>query len=126
MPEANYQDRTQAQDSPSRPFVLINSFTPKPGKLDELELVLEASRDRFADRVPGFHGGRIYRDIDGGSALLISVFETEDHYRSWVETAMFAEYHARISDLTEGMGQSRIEANSVRRERATASATCAC
>lgn len=109
MPEATYQDRI-SQDSPPRPFVLINSFTPKPGKIDELANLLETARNRFTDRVPGFHGGRIYRDVDGNSALLISVFETEDHYESWTATGMFAEYQARIVDLTDGMGQSRIEA----------------
>ncbi|MGL5165492.1 MAG: antibiotic biosynthesis monooxygenase family protein [Afipia sp.] len=114
MPEATYQDRI-SQDSPLRPFVLINSFTPKPGKIDELANVLEAARNRFADRVPGFHGGRIYRDVDGNSALLISVFETEDHYERWTATGMFAEYQARIVDLTDGMGQSRIEAGRSRR-----------
>jgi heme-degrading monooxygenase HmoA len=110
MPEAKYQDRVQSLDSPPRPFVLINSFTPKPGKIDELAILLETARNRFADRVPGFHGGRIYRDVDGNSALLISVFETEDHYESWTATGMFAEYQAKVADLTDGMGQSRIEA----------------
>ena len=113
MPEATYRDRI-SQDSPSRPFVLINSFTPKPGKIDELASVLEAARNRFADLVPGFHGGRIYRDVDSSSALLISVFETEDHYERWVGTGMFAEYQARIVALTDGMGQSRIEAGRAR------------
>ncbi len=122
MPEATYQDRI-SPDSPSRPFVLINSFTPKPGKIDELANVLEAARNRFADRVPGFHGGRIYRDVDGNSALLISVFETEDHYERWTTTGMFAEYQAKIADLTDGMGQSRIEAGRSRQagSRRTAS-----
>lgn len=115
MPEAKYQDRTQSPDSPLRPFVLINSFTPKPGKIDELASLLEAARDRFADRVAGFHGGRVYRDIDGNSALLISVFETEDHYENWASTAMFAEYQKQIVDITDGMGQSRIEAGRPRR-----------
>lgn len=114
MPDATYQDRI-SQDSPPRPFVLINSFTPKPGKIDELARLLEAARDRFADRVPGFHGGRIYRDVDGSSALLISVFETEDHYERWTGTGMFADYQAKIAALTDGMGQSRIEAGRARR-----------
>ena len=120
MPESTYQDRTQSQDNTARPFVLINSFTPKPGKIGKLAIALEAARDRFADRVPGFHGGRIYRDINNDSALFISVFETEDHYRNWIETAMFAEYHAQLADLTEGMGQSRIEANGARHQRRNA------
>lgn len=115
MPEAMHQDRAQSQDSPSRPLVLINSFTPKPGKIDELANLLEASRDRFADRVPGFHGGRVYRDVDGSSALLISVFETESHYENWIATAMFAEYQKQIADITDGMGQSRVEAGRARR-----------
>ena len=115
MPTAKYQDRVQSPDSPPRPFVLINSFTPKPGKIDELARLLEAARDRFADRDPGFHGGRVYRDVDGNSALLISVFETEDHYEDWISTAMFAEYQRQIVDITDGMGQSRIEAGRPRR-----------
>lgn len=115
MPEAKYQDRNQSQDSPPRPFVLINSFTPKPGKIDELANLLGAARDRFADRVPGFHGGRVYRDVDGNSALLISVFETEDHYEDWISTPMFAEYQRQVVDITDGMGQSRIEAGRPRR-----------
>ncbi|TXJ22135.1 MAG: antibiotic biosynthesis monooxygenase [Afipia sp.] len=110
MPEATHRDQTQSQDSPLRPFVLINSFTPKPGKIDELARLLEAARDRFADRVPGFHGGRVYRDVDGSSALLISVFETEGHYESWIATTTFADYQRQIADITDGMGQSRIEA----------------
>lgn len=114
MPAATYQNRI-SQDNPLRPFVLINSFTPKPGKIDELAIALEAARDRFADRVPGFHGGRIYRDVDGSSALLISVFETEDYYERWTASGMFAEYQAKIADLTDGMGQSRIEAGRARR-----------
>lgn len=115
MPEAMHQDRAQSQDGPSRPLVLINSFTPKPGKIDELANLLEAARDRFADRVPGFHGGRVYRDVDGSSALLISVFETENHYGNWIATAMFAEYQKQIADITDGMGQSRVEAGRARR-----------
>jgi heme-degrading monooxygenase HmoA len=115
MPDGTYQDRIQSQDSPLRPFVLINSFTPKPGKLDELANLLETARNRLADGVPGFHGGRVYRDVDGSSALLISVFETEDHYESWTATPMFAEHQARIVDLTDGMGQSRVESSRARR-----------
>lgn len=110
MPDANYQDQAQLQDSPPRTFVLINSFTPKPGKIDELARLLEAVRDRFADGAPGFHGGRVYRDVDDSSALLISVFETQEHYDSWISTARFAEYQKQIVDITDGMGQSRIEA----------------
>jgi heme-degrading monooxygenase HmoA len=101
--------------SEGRPFVLINSFTPKPGKLDELAALLEAARDCFADRMPGFHGGRVYRDVDGSSALLIGVFETEDHYESWITTDLFASYREKILPLIESMGQSRIEAGNARK-----------
>lgn len=108
-------DRTQFPGSAPRPFVLINSFTPKPGKLDELAALLEAARDSFSDEISGFHGGRIYRDVDGSSALLIGVFETEDHYESWIATDMFASYREKILPLIESMGQSRIEAGNARK-----------
>ncbi len=110
-----HHDRTQPQGNEPRPFVLINSFTPKPGKLDELAALLEAARDSFSEKISGFHGGRIYRDVDGSSALLIGVFETEDHYESWTTTDLFASYRAQILPLIESMGQSRIEAGNARK-----------
>jgi len=115
MSRTNHHDRTQPPGNAPRPFVLINSFTPKPDKLDELATVLEAARDSFADEIPGFHGGRIYRDVDGSSALLIGVFETEDHYESWIATDLFASYREKILPLIESMGQSRIEAGNARK-----------
>lgn len=111
----NHHNRTQSPGSAPRPFVLINSFTPKPGKLDELSALLEAARDSFSDEISGFHGGRIYRDVDGSSALLIGVFETEDHYESWIATDLFASYREKILPLIESMGQSRIEAGNARK-----------
>lgn len=112
---SSHYDRTQSHGNTPRPFVLINSFTPKPGKLDELAGLLEAARDRFSDEVSGFHGGRIYRDVDGSSALMIGVFETEDHYESWIASSLFARYREQIQPLIDSMGQSRVEAGNVRK-----------
>lgn len=109
-----HHEQVQSPGNEPRPFVLINSFTPKPGKLDELATLLEAARDCFADRISGFHGGRVYRDVDGSSALMIGVFETEDHYESWIATDLFASYREQILPLIESMGQSRIEAGNAR------------
>lgn len=116
MTEATLHDRTHTSSHPSRPYVLINSFTAKPGKLDELIAAHEAARDRFSDSIPGFHGSRIYRDIDGPSALLISVFETEAYYERWLATDLFAKHREQIGALIESMGQSRIEAGTIRRD----------
>jgi quinol monooxygenase YgiN len=77
--------------------------------------VLEAARDRFSDEVPGFHGGRIYRDVDASSALMIGVFETEDHYEGWIASTLFARYREQIQPLIDGMGQSRVEAGNARK-----------
>ena len=112
---STFHDRTQTPGSAPRPFVLINSFTPKPGKLDELAAVLEAARDFFSDEVSGFHGGRIYRDIDESSVLMIGVFETEDDYESWIASDVFVRYHGQIRPLIDSMGQSRVEAGNARR-----------
>ena len=112
---SSHYDRTQSHGNTPRPFVLINSFTPKPGKLDELAGLLEAARDRFSDEVSGFHGGRIYRDVDGSSALMIGVFETEDHYESWIASSLFVRYREQIQPLIDSMGQSRVEAGNVRK-----------
>lgn len=110
-----HHDHTQSPGNEPRPFVLINSFTPKPGKLDELAALLEAARDSFSEQISGFHGGKIYRDVDGSSALLIGVFESEEHYECWITTDLFASYREQILPLIESMGQSRIEAGNARK-----------
>jgi NAD(P)H-dependent FMN reductase len=83
------------------PVVLINTFTPKPGKLDAFLAAQIAEQGRLAGHVRGIRGARIHRSIDGKNAVGMAVFESARAHREWIETARFADHFAVIAPLLE-------------------------
>lgn len=101
MTEAAFEGRAPSPADPAGPVTLINTFTINPGSLDEFFAVQEEARLRFAGRVAGFRGSRLYRARNGRTAVLITVFETVDHHKAWLTTDLFAAHRARIAPLIE-------------------------
>ncbi|MBS3651746.1 antibiotic biosynthesis monooxygenase [Pseudaminobacter sp. 19-2017] len=77
--------RTHDDDSP---VVLINTFHPKPGKLDEfLETqIAEAGHLGGAARAMGWLGNRIHRAQDGRTAVIVTAFAPEAARKRWAES----------------------------------------
>ncbi len=95
-------DGAQAAPRPRlRPVVIINTFTAKPGKLDEFIALQDAARRRFAGRIPGLRGSRMHRSLDGETAVLITAFDTMDDQKNWLATEQFAQHRAQILPLIE-------------------------
>lgn len=84
-----------------RPVVIINTFTTKPGKLDEFIALQDAARRRFAGQIPGLRGSRMHRSLDGQTAVLITAFDTLDDQKSWLATELFAQHRTQILPLIE-------------------------
>ena len=72
-----------------QPVVLINPFTLKPGKMDEFLALQTEALQRFRGHIPGWRGGRLHRAVDGDTAVLMSVFDSADAHRRFLETAGF-------------------------------------
>lgn len=85
----------------NRPVVLINTFTPKPGKLDEFIAAQTTALRGFRGRVPGWRQSRLHRALDGNTVVMISVFDSVDDHRRWQETGLFAEHREKIRQLVE-------------------------
>ncbi len=90
-------------DAETSPVVLINVFTPKPGKLDAFIEVQAAELHRLSAHagIQGWRGGRLHRAVDGKTAVMITVFETIDDHKRWVATSAFAEHLDRVRPLIE-------------------------
>ena len=84
-----------------KPVVLINTFTLKPGKMDEFLALQTEALQRFRGHIPGWRGGRLHRAVDGDTAVLMSVFDSADAHRRFLETAGFDEHRQRVLPLVE-------------------------
>lgn len=83
--------------------VTVNVFTPKPGKLDEfIEVQRTGLRRLIGDTPPaGWRGGRLYRGKDGKTAVLVSVFDSEELQKRFMERSDFIEHRQRLAALVD-------------------------
>jgi heme-degrading monooxygenase HmoA len=88
---------------PSPPFVLINTFYAKAGKLDEfIELqIAEARRLRETARQMGWLGNRIHRSVDETSAVIVTAFRSREAQQEWSRSGAFSDHLVRIMPLLE-------------------------
>jgi heme-degrading monooxygenase HmoA len=88
-----------------QPIVLINTFTPKPGRLDEFirTQVVEAARLGEDARRMGWLGNRIYRTHDGQTAVIVTMFESAAAQARWAASAAFAEHRKLIEPMLESV-----------------------
>ena len=84
-----------------KPVVLINVFTLKEGKLDEFIELQTAALHNFKGKVPGWLGSRLHRELDGSSAVMMSIFESREDINRWYETKLFSEHRAKVIPLVE-------------------------
>lgn len=85
------------------PVVLINVFTPKPGKLDEFVALQAAELRRLTEATPphGWRGSRLHRAVDGNMVVMVTMFDTIQDHRNWLSGDRFADHVERIMPLLE-------------------------
>ena len=78
---------------------VINRVMIKPGKMDEF---IETQRKYAAALTSnGFLGGRMYRSLDGQSAVLVSTFHSKSEQELVMQRADFKEHLERLQPLVE-------------------------
>jgi quinol monooxygenase YgiN len=82
-----------------KPVTVINRIHVKPGKMDEF---IEAQR-KFAAMLPSdwLIGGRMYRSLDGQSAVLVSTFRSKSAQDEVFQRADFKAHLQRLQPLVE-------------------------
>jgi quinol monooxygenase YgiN len=78
---------------------VINRIVVKQGKMKEF---LEAQR-RYAELTApnGLVGGRMYRSLDGQSAVLVSTFSSKSEQEQVMQRSDFKEHIQRLQPLVE-------------------------
>jgi quinol monooxygenase YgiN len=78
---------------------VINRFSIKPGKMDEF---IDAQQKFVAALPPcGLVGGRMYRSLDGQSAVLVSTFQSKDAQEQVLQRPDFKEHLRKLQPLVE-------------------------
>jgi hypothetical protein len=86
------------------PLVTISIVTPKPGRFDEFMEIQLAQARRLRGKVAGLRGSRLYRSLDGRSAILVAVFETPEDRQRFAVSADLQDHLARVRPLVEPAG----------------------
>jgi heme-degrading monooxygenase HmoA len=84
-----------------RAVTVINVFTPKAGKLQELIRTQRDTLPGLRAQIRGLQGSRLYQSQDGKNAVLISVFATPEHLREFQQSALFQQQRERLAPLLE-------------------------
>ena len=84
-----------------KPVTVINRFVIKAGKMDEF---IDSQRNfatALAQKPGGLIGGRMYRGMDGNSAVLVSQFESESAQENIRQSQAFKQHVSRLQALIE-------------------------
>ncbi len=83
-------------------FVAINYITCTPEYRERFEYLFR-TRARAIDRMPGFRGMYVLRpQREGDPYLVVSHWDSEEHFRAWVQSPEFLEGHRRgFEDIRE-------------------------
>ena len=82
-------------------IAVVNVFTPKAGQLDAFVAVQKAGLPALRGKVPGLRGSRFYRALDERTALLLSVFESAEHFDQFRQSELFAAHRDKLTPLLE-------------------------
>jgi len=80
---------------------LINTLAVKPGRIDEFISVQEQFATAMSDHQPGLVGGRMYRNLEGSRAVLVSQFESTEAQLATTGNAEFKAHLAKIREMVD-------------------------
>ncbi|MGH9629419.1 MAG: putative quinol monooxygenase [Bryobacteraceae bacterium] len=105
MIEEGIDTRNRDKEPDVQQVVLINVFTPKPGKLDELIAFQAEELRRFMRECgfPGWLGSRGHRSIDGSKAVNVTVYDSIEAHDVLKERVDFSQHRRKIEDLVESV-----------------------
>lgn len=96
------QQSEAAEQAQSLGFVAINYISCQPHYRERFEDLFR-TRAKAIDRMPGFCGMYVLRpQKEGDPYLVVSHWESEAHFRAWVQSPEFMEGHRRgFEDLRQ-------------------------
>ena len=82
-------------------FVVINTFKVKEGHMEAFLVEQSTPLPLALDMRSGLRSSRLYRAHEENTAVLVSVFESEDDFRRIAESAELAARRKKLQPLIE-------------------------
>jgi len=89
-------------------FVAINTIDAELEYIERFEMLFK-SRARAIDTMEGFHSMQVLKPtLPGESYLIVSFWESEEHFRNWSNSPEFLEGHKRgFADLSKARSEGK-------------------
>ena len=92
-----------------KPVTVINRLVIKPGKMEEFIDEQRKFATTLTTQPSGLIGGRIYRSIDGNSAVLVSQFVSESAQEEIRQSHAFKQHVSVLQPMIESTSPSLYE-----------------
>jgi heme-degrading monooxygenase HmoA len=90
---------------------VMNCITVDPKRAPDFERAF-LERERLLDRAPGFRRFELLRRDRGAEYVVLTSWESEQHFRDWVKSDLFKRAHRRDGERGFG-GHSEVRAYEV-------------
>src|SRR5262245_24807311 len=82
-------------------LISISVITPRPGRFDEFMDLQLAQLSRLRGKVPGVSGSRLFRSLDGRSVVMVSMFESAEAQKRFVDSPDLKDHLDNVRPLVE-------------------------
>lgn len=94
-------------------MIIVQNRIPVAEGQEEAFLDRFRTRKGLVDRQPGFIRNLVLRPVKGDHFIVLTFWETLDHFRAWTESESFREAHSRVTPQAMFRGHSELEIHEV-------------
>lgn len=94
-------------------MIVVQNRVPVAEGQEEAFLERFRARRRLVDDQPGFVRNMVLRPIRGDYFIVLTIWESEEHFRAWTESASFEQAHSQMRPQGMFSGRSELEIHEV-------------
>lgn len=94
-------------------MIVVQNRVPVADGQEEAFLDRFRTRRGLVDHHPGFIRNLVLRPIRGETFIVLTFWESEEHFRAWTESEDFREAHSRVPPESMFRGHSELEMHEV-------------
>lgn len=85
-------------------FVMMNRMTVPDEYRDKFEMMFR-TRAKAVDRRPGFVSAEILRPESGNEYIVMTHWESQEHFAEWTRSDEYREGHRRVGEFKDASGK---------------------
>jgi heme-degrading monooxygenase HmoA len=94
-------------------MIVVQNRVPVADGHEEAFIERFRTRKGLVDGQPGFIRNMVLRPVKGDCFIVLTFWESEEHFRAWTESDAFKEAHSRVPPKDMFKGRSQLEIHDV-------------